>query len=145
VKRESMVILAALGVIPVQALAQEGTAQMQEAVALNPRTIAIVQSLIEGDALYANAEATELRIRNSALGSDMKTALASSGQVKADENTGDFVVNSKFAAALSGSRILHNSTMPKTISDFLLLQKLENDLKTGTREELAAFRSAPFF
>ena len=144
-KREMTVILAALGAIPIPALAQEGTAQVQEAFALNPRTIAIVQSLIERDALYANAEATELRIRTSALDSDTLAALASSGQVKADETTGDFVVDAKFAAALSGSRILHNSKMPKTVSDFLLLQKLESELKSGTRAELADFRSAPFF
>jgi hypothetical protein len=145
VKRETTVILAALGAVPFHAVAQEGMALVQEAVALNPRTIAIVQPLIERDALYANPEATELRVRASALGAETLAALAASGQVKADETMGDFVVESKFAAALSGSRILHNSKMPKTVSDFLLLQKLESELKSGTREELASLRSAPFF
>lgn len=143
-KIETTVILAALGAVPMTALAQEPIAQTQEAFALNERTIGIVQDLMARDALYANAEGTQLRIRSSALNAETVEGLASSQQVQIDELSGDYIMNQDFAAALAGSRILH-SKAPKTVADVILLMKLEKDLKSGMQVELASFHSAPFF
>ena len=143
-KRKTTVILAALGAVPTAALAQNVPGQTQEALALNGRTISVVQSLIASDALYANPEATELRIRSAVLSDEMISGLEQSSQVVRDDESGDYVVNSKFAAALAGSRILHQSS-PKSVADVLLLLKLEKDLKAEPKIELASFTSAPFF
>lgn len=143
-KRETTVILAALGAIPLNALAQNVEVQSQQALALNERTISIVQALIASNALYANREGTELRVRASALNDEMLAGLSQSGQARIDEVTGDYVMDSKFAAALAGSRILHGRS-PQTVSDVLLLLKLEQDLKSEMGVELASFHSAPFF
>ncbi len=143
-KRETTVILAALGAIPLNALAQDVVVQSQQALALNERTISIVQSLIANNALYANREGTELRVRASALDDEMLAGLSQSGQAKVDEASGDYVMDSKFAAALAGSRILQ-SRSPQTVSDVLLLLKLEQDLKSEMGVELASFHSTPFF
>lgn len=143
-KKETTVILAALGAVPMTALAQEPMVQTQEALALNDRTIEIVQDLIARDALYANAEGTQLRIRSSALDAETIAGLSSSQQVQLDQDSGDYVLDAKFAAALAGSRILYGRS-PKTVADVMLMLKLEKDLKSGMQQELAAFRSAPFF
>jgi hypothetical protein len=144
VRRETTVILAALGVIPVYANAENGTAQVEQAFAMNPRTISIVQALIERNALYANAEGTELRIRASVLENGVLDGIMASGKVKADEESGDFIVNQTFASALAKSRVLHEN-MPKTVADYLLLQKLEGEQESDLQIEQASFHSAPFF
>ena len=144
-KRETTVILMALGAIPGHAaLAQDGTAQTQEAVALNERTISIVQDLLAKNALYASADGTELRIRASAVDDETLAGLSSSEQVEIDPATGDYIVDPAFAAALAGSRILHQN-MTKSVSDVLLLLNLEGKLQHGMQPELASFRSSPFF
>lgn len=143
-KRETTVILAALGAIPAQAMAENGTAEVQQAFALNPRTVSVVQGLIEKEALYANADATELRIRSDVLDNEVLAAIEQSGRAQVDEQSGDFVVSQSFASALAKSRVLHQG-MPKTVEDYLLLLKLEGDQESDLRVERASFRSTPFF
>lgn len=143
-KRETTVILAALGAIPAQAMAENGTAEVQQAFALNPRTVSVVQGLIQKEALYANADATELRIRSNVLDNEMLAAIQQSGRAQVDEQSGDFVVSQSFASALAKSRVLHQG-MPKTVEDYLLLLKLEGDQESDLRVERASFRSTPFF
>lgn len=143
-KRETTVILAALGAIPAQAMAENGTAEVQQAFALNPRTVSVVQGLIQKEALYANADATELRIRSDVLDNEVLAAIEQSGRAQVDEQSGDFVVSQSFASALAKSRVLHQG-MPKTVEDYLLLLKLEGDQESDLRVERASFRSTPFF
>lgn len=143
-KRETTVILAALGAIPAQAMAENGTAEVQQAFALNPRTVSVVQGLIQKEALYANADATELRIRSDVLDDEVLAAIEQSGRAQVDEQSGDFVVSQSFASALAKSRVLHQG-MPKTVEDYLLLLKLEGDQESDLRVERASFRSTPFF
>lgn len=143
-KRETTVILAALGAIPAQAMAENGTAEVQQVFALNPRTVSVVQGLIQKEALYANADATELRIRSDVLDNEVLAAIEQSGRAQVDEQSGDFVVSQSFASALAKSRVLHQG-MPKTVEDYLLLLKLEGDQESDLRVERASFRSTPFF
>ncbi|MGE0525983.1 MAG: hypothetical protein AB7G93_13205 [Bdellovibrionales bacterium] len=145
-KRESKVILAVLGIIPLQAVAHnqhDRPVNVQEALALNEGTVSAVQALLASGALYASDDGTRLMIDSKVVGPELHSRLENSRQVRKDNETGDYVVDSKFASALSGSRIL-NQKMASSVSEVLLLMKLERELKDVPRVELAGFRTNPF-
>lgn len=143
-KRETSVILAALGVSPAVASAQEIVQVEHRIEVLNPSTVLIVQRLLQSGAMYASQDATQLRIKASVLNDEMYAGIASSEQVNIDGASGDFVVDSAFASALAKSTLL-NESMPQTVQDYLLLESLKKKSSSDLKIELANFRSNPFF
>ena len=129
-----------LSVVPLKAMAVE----QQQNFVVHERTAAIVRSLIDSNALYASADATQLLIRKSALSPDLIAGIESSNEATVDPASGDFVVKPEFATALYKAGALGNM-QTQTVRDFMMLQGLQRDASSKVPAELAQFSHAPFF
>lgn len=142
-KAEINILLAILGAGSSTATAQNIPSHEQTALAINPVTVNVVTHLLNSGAMYASADASQLRIRADVLEDDVYDAIASSNRVQVDTPSGDFVVNENFATALAKSNVL-TGRFERTAQDYLLMKSLKENASEDLKVELASFRTNPF-
>ena len=143
--KKSAIILGLLGAGPLSAIPLQASAIEQAAYSVHEDTAVVIKNLIGSNAIYANADATNLLIRRSALGRpELIADLEVSSEVTIDPQSGDFIIRPDFAVALLKSRAF-DGMLPKTIQDFVLMQKLRCEASGSMSPELEAFSSQPFF
>ena len=164
-EKKKLLILATLGVIPftsIQALEnyQGPTLDMVSmikevtSVELHPETIELIQKMIDGNVLdiksidgneeKARGDSKHLVIDATKVNNSTFYELVKSDKVKEDQNTGYFVVNEGFSAALLAGGAF-NSDFLKKMDDEDILGVIQGRMRAGFRhDDLRRYAKHPF-